>query len=241
MKKEKLKEEKVPSKFKAWKKKMKETPKGRAYLKLIYWAIFFAILFIFLVVTTMITSDYNAPTSYEDGTKEEPEIPSETEFNPEVILDMQTNLLNGTYDYKYYIENSSGSYLFDGTKYNNYEEGYKNYTNESGNGVIKYYKDSTGIYQVNGEEKVLSDAVYQNIDTNYLNLRYVFDIINQLELKEDTGNYGYPVYYGVDPYYRYTINISKDETKITDISIVSLDETVSYLLSFSNLEEAHNE
>ena len=47
----KLKKEKTPSKFKVWKKKMKETPKGRAYLKLIYWGIFFVALFIFLIVS----------------------------------------------------------------------------------------------------------------------------------------------------------------------------------------------
>lgn len=241
MKKEKVRKEKTPSKFKEWKNKMKATQRGKAILKLIYWGIFFIALFIFLAITSMVTKDYNVPNSYEDKHSEEPEIPVETEFNPEMILKMQTSLLNGIYDYKYYIENSSGSYLFDGTKYNDYEEGYKNYTNEEGNGVIKYYKDSTGIYQVNGEEKVLSDTVYQNIDTNYLDLQYIFDTINKLELEEDTGNYGYPVYYTIDSYYRYTINISKDETEITDISIVSLDETVSYLLSFSNLEGAQNE
>ncbi len=233
----KLKKEKTPSKFKVWKKKMKETPKGRAYLKLIYWGIFFVALFIFLIVSSMITSNYQDPQSYEDDSAEETKVPDKTELNLEAILDMQQDLLNGTYHYKYYVENSSGSYLFDGTKYENYEEGYKNYNNESGNGVIKYYKDSTGIYQVNGEEKVLSDEIYQNIEEKYLELSYLFDIMKELELQKDTGNYGYPVYYAVDSYYRYTINISKDETKITDISVVSLDGTVSYLLTFSNLEE----
>ena len=75
------------------------------------------------------------------------------------------------------------------------------------------------------------------LEEKYLELSYLFDIMKELELQKDTGNYGYPVYYAVDSYYRYTINISKDETKITDISVVSLDGTVSYLLTFSNLEE----
>ena len=34
------KKKKTPSKFKAWRMKMKETPKGKAYLKLIYWLSF---------------------------------------------------------------------------------------------------------------------------------------------------------------------------------------------------------
>ena len=48
MKKEK--KEKTPSKFKLWKAKMKSTPKGKAYLKLIYWAIFFVILLIYNII-----------------------------------------------------------------------------------------------------------------------------------------------------------------------------------------------
>lgn len=89
----KLKKEKTPSKFKVWKKKMKETPKGRAYLKLIYWGIFFVALFIFLIVSSMITSNYQDPQSYEDDSAEETKVPDKTELNLEAILDMQQDLL----------------------------------------------------------------------------------------------------------------------------------------------------
>ena len=51
--------EKKPSNFKEWRQKMKATPKGRAYLKLIYWAIFFMALFLFLGITSMLTRNYD--------------------------------------------------------------------------------------------------------------------------------------------------------------------------------------
>ena len=228
-KKEKVKKE--PSKFKKWHQKMKSTPKGRAYLKLIYWAIFFVILFIFLGISSSITRDYT-PTNHD--TQEE-QTPEENKENTEVlptILDMQEELLSATYEYTYDIKIDENSYLFEGNKYPAYEEGYKT----SPTGTIRYYLDNTGIYQVMGDNRTLIHDFYLGIDTQYMDLAHVFDIMNILGLHEDTMcDCTYPVYFTQDEFNRYTLSLSEDARHITDVTVTSLDNRYEYMFSFRNL------
>ena len=92
------KKAKTPSKFTAWRMKMKETPKGRAYLKLIYWAIFFAVLFIFLGIASMmggnanITNNNNTEENPIDNTNEDQEV----ESTSRTIEEMEEELLEST-------------------------------------------------------------------------------------------------------------------------------------------------
>ena len=229
MKKEKVKKE--PGKFRKWHQKMKSTPKGRAYLKLIYWAIFFVVLFIFLGISSSITRDYT-PTN--NDTQEE-QTPEENNENIEVlptILDMQEELLATTYEYTYDIRIGDVTYLFEGERNTTYEEGYKT----SLSGTIRYYLDSTGIYQVVGDTRTLINDFYLGIDTQYLDLAHVFDIMNVLGLHEDTMcDCTYPVYYAEDEFNRYILNLSEDATSITDVLVTSLDNSYEYKFSFSNL------
>ena len=89
------KKKKTPSKFKAWRMKMKETPKGKAYLKLIYWAIFFAILFIILGVASLmggnasITNINKMEDNPVDNTKEE----QDNESASKTVEEMEQELL----------------------------------------------------------------------------------------------------------------------------------------------------
>lgn len=241
--KKKQKHEKKPSKLKLWKEKMKSTPRGKAILKLIYWGIFFIILFVFLGLTSGITSNYdtNKNNQVDDSKNNADNSGNEDVLVPKTIADMQKDLISKTYKYTYDIHVLENSYLFEGTKYNSYQEGYKNYVVDGNSDIIKYYIDNTGIYQIKGNEKILLDDFYQEVNSNFLNLEYIFNIINSLGLKKDPGNYGYPVYYTKDDNYTYTLNISKDETKITDISIISNSGSTTYLLTFSNIGEYDNE
>ena len=226
------KKEKKPSKFKAWRKKMKSTPKGRAYLKLIYWGIFFVFLFIFLAVAQLFRSDYDI---CKDGLNiKEPT----NEVVPKTIEEMEQILLNGKYDYTYDIHIYDNSYLFDGTKYDTYQEGYLSVATTVNN-TIPYYIDDTGIYQNNINGKVPITNLYDGLDTNIMNLEVLLSTMNNLTLIKDTHISSYSSYTCEDNTYIYTMNISPDGNTITDISVVSLDGNSTYLFTFVYEEDSY--
>ena len=222
------KKEKEISKFKKWKNKMKETPKGRAYLKLIYWGIFFFVLFVFLILSSLFTRDYEPVENNLNDQSDALETPEEKEDEEEklpTILELESELLNGTYEYEYQIQVNGNDYFFDGEKFLDHEEGYQT----SSLGIIHYYLDDTGVYQISGEERVLLTEFYQGMDANLINLEYIFNTINMLGisehhlLMEDEEN-------------RYTLVLSSDGYHIEKITIESLDGLHSYELSFQNIE-----
>lgn len=218
------KKEKEISKFKKWKNKMKETPKGRAYLKLIYWGIFFFALFVFLILSSLFTRDYE-PVEKKENDSSLTEMPEDEEEALPTILELESELLNGTYEYEYQVQVNGNEYFFDGEKFLDHEEGYQ--TNSVG--IIHYYLDDTGVYQMNGEEKVLLTEFYQGMDANLVNLEYIFNTMNMLGISEhhllveDEEN-------------RYTLVLSSDGYHIEKITIESLDGLHSYELSFQNIE-----
>ena len=237
---EKKKKEKTPSKFKLWKQKMKSTPKGKAYLKLIYWTIFFAIVFLFLGIASIITSNYEVPNNNSNISNDSTN--SEKEDAVFQTLDtMMQEIIQGTYEYTYDIHVGEDSYLFEGVKYDTYQEGYKNYATALGSGVIRYYIDNTGTYQINGNEKILINNFYEGINSSFFDFESLFSAMNTLGLVKDDNNLSYPVYTCSDSTYNYTININPDGTHITDVSIVSVDGNITYLLSFTNVGEVSDD
>ena len=207
--------------------KMKSTPRGKAILKLIYWAIFFIILFLLFSVASLFQSDNPpVPVTEDEPIKQE----QDTKKSLDVL---ESELLSSTYRYQYYIEENNNSYFFEGLKALDHIEGYKSYNGIS-SGVLRYYIDQSGTYEIKGEEKVLITNLYEGLQKNFLNLESLFQIMNQLPLMLDQSN-SYPVYTAKDANYQYTLNISKEGTVITDISIVSLDNLSSYLLSFTDV------
>ena len=225
------KKEKEISKFKKWKNKMKETPKGRAYLKLIYWGIFFFVLFAFLILSSLFTRDYEPVENNLNDQSDALEVPEEIEDEEEklpTILELESELLNGTYEYEYQIQVNGNDYFFDGEKFLDHEEGYQT----SSLGIIHYYLDDTGVYQISGEERVLLTEFYQGMDANLINLEYIFNTMNMLGISEhhllveDEEN-------------RYTLVLSSDGYRIEKITIESLDGLHSYELSFQNIEVEH--
>ncbi len=238
--KKKEKTVKTPSKYKLWKQEMKKTPKGKAILKLIYWGIFFIVLFSFLFIASSLSSNYEINNNYENNDSEVNK-EEEKEIIPKTIKEMEEDLINKTYKYTYDIRVINNTYLLEGTKYVDHIEGYKS-SNYNGNyEVIKYYLDESGIYEVVDKNLVLIEDFYQDINKDFLNLPNLFTIINKLTLTLDEQNYGYPVYSAQDEYYTYTLNINKDKNAITDISIVSIDGSITYLYTFSNIGEYANE
>ncbi len=229
--KKKEKKPKKPSKLSLWHQKMKKTPKGRAYLKLIYWGIFFIALFIFLAISSSFSANYNTKTPQDTPPLEEEQ--EQEPSNQEVTLeDLETELLNTTYDYSYEILIGDTNYLFEGTKYSTYETGYKTVGQE----IIRYYLDDTGTYQLVDDQRILITDFYQGLNALYLDLTYLFNHLNNIGLTQDlTCDCTYPVYSALDEINRYTLNLSDDATSITSLIITGLDNSYEYNLNFHNL------
>lgn len=232
LKKEKQKREKKPSKFKLWHQKMKLTPRGKAILKLIYWGIFFFILFLFLGITSMFTRDDVPMNSPVEQTPEEEKKPLEEEVLP-TIQEMQEEVLTGHIRYTYDIQIGGYTYLFEGDRYDTYEEGYKS----TQAGTIHYYKDDTGIYQVNMDERVLINDFYFGLNENFFDLSYLFQVMNTLGLEEDPTNYSTSlIYVANDTEYRYQLLISEDEKHIIGI-IIDNNQDIYYDLDIEVIYE----
>ena len=219
----KVESKKTPSKFKLWREKMKSTTKGRAYLKLIYWAIFFGVLFIFLFIASMINNnnlrDTNSPSNEEEveNTLETPQDVVEEKSIEELFQD----LLTTNYDYEYNITVDNTHLLFDGTKYDTYEEGYKT----EGDSIIRYYIDETGTYQVNGEERLPQADFYLGLDSSLLDLENLFNTMNALGFNKTSNGYTTN-----DTTYTYTVNTLNEA--ITSIIIENTLGTIRYELNF---------
>ena len=155
-------------------KEMKKTPKGKAILKLIGWGIFFFLLFIFCLIASLFSPKENLKEKEENNNATQVTPEEALKDKKEIIEDIKNNLLKSNYDYKYEITFNEEKYTYEGAKTKLYETGYK--TNNTG--IIKYYIDETGTYREFNEEKTLINDLYQNINTNYLDLNYLFNILN---------------------------------------------------------------
>lgn len=212
-------------KFKNWRKKMKKTAKGRAYLKLIYWAIFFGILFILLFLASLVSNK-----QVEDN-KDNEEVVEETEENSEdeqiSLSGLEETLLKGSYTYQYQITINETVYLLEGTKYETYEEGYKTVGDE----IIRYYLDDTGEYQVTTAGNVLLTDFYTGFNADFLDLDQLFEKMNDLGLQLSALMVS-------DGDYVYTLNLNAEATSITSLVITKNDGTEEYVLSFEVKDSA---
>lgn len=212
-------------KFKNWRKKMKKTAKGRAYLKLIYWAIFFGILFILLFLASL------ASNKQVEDNKDNEEVVEETEENSEdeqiSLSGLEEALLKGSYTYQYQITINETVYLLEGTKYETYEEGYKTVGDE----IIRYYLDDTGEYQVTTAGNVLLTDFYTGFNADFLDLDQLFEKMNDLGLQLSALMVS-------DGDYVYTLNLNAEATSITSLVITKNDGTEEYVLSFEVKDSA---
>lgn len=231
MTKEKVKKE---SNFKKKINEMKKTPKGRAILKLIGWAIFFVALLAFCLISSLIAPTTTNDTPEDKEQEPAPVVDDNIINEQEIIKNLQTNLLNSNYDYIYEISINDETYTFEGNKINDIDSGYKT----TSSGIIKYYIDSTGIYSEFNNEKTLIDNLYENINVNYLDLNYLFNTVNALEMTEDNCDCVYPVYVYKDDINTYKISLKEflnsENNNISSIEVSS--NNYNYNLTFRNIE-----
>lgn len=217
-------------------KEMKKTPKGVAILKLIGWGIFFFVIFVFCMIASLI----NPPKKIENEKIDNP--PTNQEEQNTVIdkeqeyIRLLENLKTSNYDYEYKITINEETYIFNGSKENNIEKGYK----ESSIGIIKYYIDETGIYEELTTNKTPITNLYENISVSYLNLDYIIsNLKDKVFINIETADFSYPTYYVKDEkniyYISYKNTIGEENNQVEGITIKSLDNTYTYELTYKNV------
>lgn len=225
---------KKESNFKSKIQELKKTDRGNAILKLTKWGIFFVILFIFIFVTALISPRTNNHNPSKVPTNVSPKVENNT-LTKEKLKTIEQNLLNANYTYKFDININNNRYLYNGTVNNNTNTGFK----ETKDSVIKYYIDNTGIYHDNLGEKKLITNLYEGVNQNYLDLNYIFNILNNLDfnLKQD-HNCKKPLYEFKNNENIYHVHFSHEninQSYINEILITSNNNAYSYRLTFEML------
>ena len=190
-----------------------QTERGKSLIKLGLWLIFILAIIIF------------AYTNKNDETvnNENKEIEEKETYEFKKYDEMIDSLLNSNYEFNYDIVIDDNNYLFNGTKCNNEVLGYK----ESNIGIVKYYiSDNT--YQVILKDLVPIENLYENIDTNYLDLNILFNNLNEylynIEKNEDTRVITYKKE-------GYQVEVTTNLNNVTNINIVVDNNT--YNLSYN--------
>ena len=216
---------------------LKKTNQGKAILKLIRWSIFFAILFIVLIISSFIKPPINNNSNNDNLENTSPDNTNDEKIEEHLssltLNNIKNTLLNGSYTYNYDITLNNNKYIFNGTKNKDYESGYK----ETSAGVIKYFIDSTGIYEEKLNTKIPLDNLYEDLDQNYLNLENLLNTISGLDmtLKDSSSDL---IYENNSDNIIYNIVINKDKI-IKSINISKTNDELlnyQYFLVFTNIE-----
>lgn len=211
---------------------MKKTPKGLAILKLIGWVIFFVFLFLFCYISSLISSvapkENNSPALELNPPilENNPSLDNEN-FTMNDLIILEQKLLNNSYHYLYEITINENKYIFNGEQ-TSINTGYK----ETNEGIVKYYIDETGIYQETPTSKIPINNLYENLNSNYFDLTYVFGTINTLELTKDLTNAELDSIYKLeDEENIYQIKIANDN--IIELKIMSKTNNYIYDINFN--------
>lgn len=211
---------------------MKKTPKGLAILKLIGWVIFFVFLFLFCYISSLISSvapkenNSPAPELNPPILENNPSLDNEN-FTMNDLIILEQKLLNNSYHYLYEITINENKYIFNGEQ-TSINTGYK----ETNEGIVKYYIDETGIYQETPTSKIPINNLYENLNSNYFDLTYVFGTINTLELTKDLTNAELDSIYKLeDEENIYQIKIANDN--IIELKITSKTNNYIYDINFN--------
>ena len=201
-----------------------QSEKGKAAIKLGLWMIF-----IFVLIAIVIFSERNNSNNVINDTpnneNEEVETPT---YEFENYNDMQDKLLKNNYGYVYTITTSDSKYIYTGIKDGIKELGFK----EDATGVIKYFVDDTGTYQVNLDNTTLIDTLYQNVDSSYLDIALVFDNLSEFLYSVTKNGDMRTIIYDKEGY---QVTVLTDTENITNITITV--DTTTYELEFTKIGE----
>lgn len=199
----------------SWFIKTWNTPKGRAGIKLMFYGIF--IIFIILII--FIKRD-STPSVYKASYKS-------IKLTYE---EKKAKLLDNNYEFKYNITLQSGEKIkYYGYKNLNIESGYK----ESDNTIIKYLKENDVIYKIGLENKEEFTDLYAKINADYLNVNYIYNLINDLSFQINDKEYIYTLDNNI------SIVVKTNDINISKITIN--DNSNYYELEFSNIGKVKTE
>lgn len=199
-----------------------QTTKGKSLIKLGAWLIFIAILVIVVIFTERGNANYT-PSTNPDETKAENSVYDFTNYD-----EMIKKLQEGNYEYKYTITSNDSKTIFSGIKSNGKEIGFK----EDVTGIIKYYIDGTGAYQVNLDAINPTTNLYANIDTSYIDLTLLFTNLNEYLYTVTKNGETRTISYDKEGY---QVTVLTDTKNITNIN-VTVDAT-TYTLEFTRVGE----
>ncbi|MEG0977123.1 MAG: hypothetical protein RSF02_01050 [Bacilli bacterium] len=189
-----------------------KTVRGKAVIKLIVWSIFFLILFLVLSFI---------------GNNEKNDDKNNLVIGYNEKID---RLLKNNYEYEYKITINGNNINFNGKKDGKNEQGYK----ETKEGIIKYLVIDSVTYNITSNKKELFNNLYENINTDYLNLPLLFKNISPIkyEIKEEEENKKITYEYN---YNNNVIKVISNKVDITEISVISNDSTSIYIIHFTNI------
>lgn len=199
-----------------------QTTKGKSLIKLGAWLIFIAFLVIVVIFTERGSSNYNTPV---ENNEEEVESPVYDFVNYDEMI---KKLQEGNYEYEYTIISGESKIIFSGIKNSGKEIGFK----EDINGIIKYYIDGVTTFKVDLDNVTPITDLYNNIDTNYLDLSLLFTNLNEYLYTVTKNDETRTISYDKDGY---QVTVLTDTKNITNIKITT--DTTTYELEFTRVGE----
>ena len=182
------------------------TNRANSLIKLMAWLAF--ILIIYLVMAFGLKSK---PVSSLE------EIPEEKENAEETIH----SLLDKDFTYTYHVIIGKEKYIFEGKLLANHEEGYKQ--NNDGT-IIKYEIEDNNVYQVINEEKIIISNLYENMQADFLDYKFINNIIQEHVKTASSSEFKYLDYYFL---------VNQDRENSLNITITQ-DNTI-YELVYTNI------
>ena len=200
-------------------KKLSETERGKAAIKLSGYMIF-----LLLVIVLILISGAGQNTYTEEESKESQSQSTEENTHETTYLDMQKMLYEGTYKFTYNISGLVNA-NFEGEKQENKIIGYK----ETASETIKYEIEDDKVYKVNLNSRTEYTDLYKDLDSELFNFKSLFEKINSKSstIKKDDIQKEYS-YNDIDGY-DYKVLIK--EQVITNITVTTKD--LIYSLEFS--------
>lgn len=199
-----------------------QTDRGKALTKLLLWVVFIVIVLgAFIMQEKDNIDDYQMPSN--EVTNEENQ---DDDNNFKKYSDMQDELLNNNYLYKYIITNSEEKIVFSGIKNGTNETGYK----ETKAGIIKYQIVDGIVSQINMDEITNIDNLYENIDRNYLDISLLFNNLSEYLYSTEKKDSKRTITYDKDGY---KVSVITNLESIEKIEI-TVDEWI-YELNFYNV------
>ncbi len=179
--------------FKKVIKEMWKTPRGKAIVKLCAWMLFFLVLFLLMFVVNLFNAD-----EYSDNVSNDENVVSD-ESNQNYI-EALNDILTINYSYVYEVVSVDETYTYIGNVVNGLDTGSK-LNNDL---VVNYVIENDITYIIEGENKI-NYNIYENLNSTFLNLESIYNVIinNEYTVLNDVYTYfvddvKYEIYYYED-------------------------------------------